>query len=255
MTPVQSSPAPSLAIENVRKTFTVETRTFAALDDVSLTLRHNEIVSILGPSGCGKSTLLRLVAGLETPDAGALFINGRGPVAGPARDCAIVFQDHRLFPWLTVSGNVDLALDSCRLAPAERRERVRRYIALVGLGSFASAYPRQLSGGMAQRAAIARALVAEPALLLMDEPFGALDSLLRTRLQGELLDIWERNRVTILLVTHDVEEAIYLSDRVVVMQPNPGRIRAVVDVGLPRPRQREETAFIALRKSLLELLS
>jgi sulfonate transport system ATP-binding protein len=166
----------------------------------------------------------------------------------------MVFQDHRLYPWLTVEGNIDLAFDNTNLSASARRQRVRYYLELVGLGDYARAYPRQLSGGMAQRAAIARALAQEPDILLMDEPFGALDSILRMRLQDELLSIWERNRVSIVIVTHDVEEALYLADRVLVMEPNPGRIRDVFEVGLPRPRDRGGFGLSDLKKRCLSTL-
>ncbi|AGT11192.1 ABC transporter ATP-binding protein [Paracoccus aminophilus] len=249
-----SSASPLLRLRAVSKSFTLDTGRFRALDEIDLDLAEHEIVALIGPSGCGKSTLLRAIAGLERPDSGTIRIAGH-EITRAGQESAMVFQDHRLLPWLTVRGNVELALEPLGLPAAERSRRARDYIALVGLADFAESFPRQLSGGMAQRAAIARALAVETRIVLMDEPFGALDSLLRARLQEELLKIWQRHRVSILIVTHDIEEAIYLADRIVVMQPDPGHIHEVVTVDLPRPRLRESAAFSALRGRLLHGLS
>jgi ABC-type nitrate/sulfonate/bicarbonate transport system ATPase subunit len=232
----------SLALHSVSKAFAVNGRDVRALDDVSFSVGPGEFVSIVGPSGCGKSTLLRLVAGLEQPDAGEVIFAGTR-VAGPSLQRGIVFQDHRLLPWLTVEANVGLGLLRSGLTAAQKRETAREYIALVGLNGFADAYPEQLSGGMAQRAAIARSLAARPRILLLDEPLGALDALTRRRMQTELLRIWEHERVTMVMVTHDVNEAVFLSDRIVVMDRNPGRIREIVDVTLTKPRNRHEADF------------
>ncbi len=245
---------PILGLRGVSKSFKVDDRRFHALSGIDLDIAENEIVALIGPSGCGKSTLLRSVAGLERPDSGIIRIADQ-PVTRAGQDSAVVFQDHRLLPWLTVRANVELALQPLGLTAAERRRRAAEYIDLVGLTPFADSFPRQLSGGMAQRAAIARALVAETRLVLMDEPFGALDSILRARMQEELLKIWQRHRVSILIVTHDIEEALYLADRVVVMRAGPGHIHEIVPVDLPRPRRRDSAAFSDLRGRLLRGLS
>jgi ABC-type nitrate/sulfonate/bicarbonate transport system ATPase subunit len=224
------------------------------LQGISLSLRPGEFVSLLGPSGCGKSTLLRLVMGLEEDYEGQILLDGRR-VAGTSLDRGIVFQEHRLFPWLTVEQNVALSLVNADLPKAEKRKTVAEHIALVGLQGFEKAYPHQLSGGMSQRVAIARALANRPEVLLLDEPFGALDALTRSRLQQELQRIWEAEAITAVLVTHDVEEAIYLGDRVVVMEPRPGRVKRVFDVDLPRPRVRGAYAFSTLREEILSELT
>ncbi|TMV02001.1 ABC transporter ATP-binding protein [Brucella haematophila] len=242
----------ALSIEHVSKSFVLDGTPRPVLKDINFQVGHNEIISIVGASGCGKSTLLRLIIGLDGDYRGSIT-RGDTDETSPAK-IGMVFQDHRLYPWLTVEGNVELAFDKSDLSPASTRERVRHYLALVGLSDYAKAYPKQLSGGMAQRAAIARALAQEPDILLMDEPFGALDSILRMRLQDELLSIWERNKVSIIIVTHDVEEALYLADRVLIMEPNPGRVRDVFDVGLPRPRDRSAPLLGDLKKRCLAML-
>ncbi|MFS2151298.1 ABC transporter ATP-binding protein [Rhizobium sp. Rhizsp42] len=242
----------ALALEHVSKSYILEGAERPVLKDINLQVEHNEIVAIVGASGCGKSTLLRLVVGLDADYRGTISWGGQNTPA--LTKVGMVFQDHRLYPWLTVEGNVALAFDNTSLSTADRLDRTRHYLRLVGLADYAKAYPRQLSGGMAQRAAIARALAQEPEILLMDEPFGALDSILRMRLQDELLSIWEKNKVSIVIVTHDVEEALYLADRVLVMEPNPGRIRDVVEVGLPRPRDRGDPALAALKRRCLATL-
>ena len=214
-----------------------------ALHDIDLTVRRGEFVTLVGPSGCGKSTLLRLVAGLVPAAAGAL------DVASPRRAIAFVFQDPTLLPWRTVHANVRLPLELARRPEAEQRAAADAALALVGLGDFAAAHPSELSGGMKMRASLARALVARPELLLLDEPFGALDELTRERLDEELLRLWERDRWTALAVTHSVAEAVLLSDRVVVLSPRPGRIVADLPIDLPRPRRAElmaTPAFAAL---------
>ena len=211
-------------------------------------------MSVVGASGCGKSTLLRLIVGLDTEYDGAILLEGRR-IDGPGPERGIVFQDHRLFPWLTVAGNIALGLEAANVPPAEQHQRIAENIALVGLQGFENAYPHQLSGGMAQRAAIARALVGQPEILLLDEPLGALNSLTRAYLQEELLRIWRQGAVTMIMVTHDVEEAVYLSDKVVVMEPRPGRISAILPVDLPRPRDRGGADFIRLKERILRALS
>jgi sulfonate transport system ATP-binding protein len=242
---------PSLSIEHISKSYPLDGADRLVLKDVSFAVGQNEILGIVGASGCGKSTLLRLIVGLDADYRGSIVRHGLQPTS---KRIGMVFQDHRLYPWLTVEANVGLALDNTSLSASARREKIRHYIELVGLQDFSKAYPRQLSGGMAQRAAIARALAQEPEVLLMDEPFGALDSILRMRLQEELLAIWERNRVSIIIVTHDVEEALYLADRVIVMEPNPGRIREIIDVNLSRPRDRSDRDLMDLKKSCLSML-
>jgi sulfonate transport system ATP-binding protein len=213
------------------------------LEDIDLSLPAGEFVSIVGASGCGKSTLLRLVLGLDTDYDGRISLGGRR-IEGPGLDRGIVFQDHRLFPWLTVEQNIAVGLRNADFPTVRKRELVAEHVALVGLEGFEKSFPHQISGGMAQRVAIARGLVNRPRVLLLDEPFGALDALTRARLQAELQRIWQKERITMLLVTHDVEEAVFLGDRVVVMQPHPGRVRRVVPVDLPRPRNRSDPAFL-----------
>ena len=220
------------------------------LEDIAFTVPAGRTVALVGPSGCGKSTLLRLILGLDEEYDGRILINGK-PIAGTGLERGIVFQDHRLFPWLNVEQNVAVGLKNSPLSSAEKRDTVREHIELVGLQDFIDAYPHQISGGMAQRVAIARGLVNRPSVLLLDEPLGALDALTRARLQGELQNIWAKEKITMILVTHDVDEAVFLGDRVVVMQPNPGRIRRILDVDLPRPRNRSDSRFIALRDDVL----
>ncbi|MFO3796279.1 MAG: ABC transporter ATP-binding protein [Anaerolineales bacterium] len=228
-----------------------------AIQDVSLFVRANEFVSLLGPSGCGKSTLLMIAAGLERASEGVTRVNGQ-EVTGPGRERGIVFQSYTLFPWLNVAENVRFALVKSGMGRAEQEEQVRRYLQRVGLLDFAHAMPNQLSGGMRQRVAIARALVAQPEILLMDEPFGALDAQTRLLMQDLLLQVWQQEQTTVLFVTHDVEEAILLSDRIYVMTARPGRIKAEIFVDLPRPRSLLETEalprFVELRQQILALL-
>ncbi len=220
------------------------------LTGVDLAIPAGQFVSIVGASGCGKSTLLRLILGLDDAYEGAITLGGQ-PVRGTSPERGIVFQDHRLFPWLNVAQNIGVGLRNANLPASEKRDRVAEHIALVGLEGFEQSYPHQISGGMAQRVAIARGLVNRPRVLLLDEPFGALDALTRARLQTELQRIWQKERITMILVTHDVEEAVYLGDRVVIMQPRPGRIRRIVDVPLPHARNRSDPRFIRLRDDVL----
>jgi ABC-type nitrate/sulfonate/bicarbonate transport system ATPase subunit len=243
----------SLDVRGISKSFAVDGAEVRALSNVSFSVEPGEFVSIVGPSGCGKSTLLRLVAGLEFPDAGEVLFD-RTRVDGPSLRRGIVFQDHRLFPWLTVEANVALGLMKSSGSEERKRETARSFLTLVGLGGFEKAYPHQLSGGMAQRASIARSLAARPQILLLDEPLGALDSLTRGQMQAELLRIWEHERVTMLMVTHDVAEAVFLSDRIVVMDRNPGRVREIVEVRLAKPRHRLDPGVIALIETLVDRL-
>lgn len=243
----------SLEIRGVNKTYDVNGQTLNVLSNINLGVSPGEFISIVGPSGCGKSTLLRLVVGLDTGYKGDILLDGTR-IAGTSLSRGIVFQDHRLLPWLTLEQNVALSLENSGWAAEEKRRTVREHIALVGLNGFETVYPHQLSGGMAQRAAIARGLAGRPGILLLDEPLGALDALTRQRLQGELLNIWRAEGVTMILVTHDVDEAIYLSNRVVVMNANPGRIAAEIPVDLPSPRDRASHGFVDLKRRVLELM-
>ena len=242
-----------VVVEHVSRTFRVEGREVVALRDISLRVQGGEFLSLLGPSGCGKSTLLRLIAGLDQPDSGTCRANG-DVVRKPSLTRGVVFQDHRLLPWLSVRDNIQLALQVLAIPQEEKVARVDELLELVGLAAFADAKPHQLSGGMSQRAAIARALAPRPQILLLDEPLGALDSLTRSKLQNELLRLWEHEGVTVIMVTHDVEEAVYLSNRVVVMEPRPGRVRKIIPVDLPYPRDRTSPDFVALRREILRIL-
>ncbi len=234
-----------IEIVDVHKWYTVDNETLHVLGGLNLSIAPGEFVSIVGLSGCGKSTLLRLLIGLDRDYQGQIRVGGE-PVVGPSLERGIVFQEHRLFPWLTVRENVGLGLMNSQKSAAEKEKAVQEHIALVGLEGFEGVYPHQLSGGMAQRAAIARALVNQPSILLLDEPFGALDALTRSNLQQELRRIWQAEKISMLLVTHDVEEAVYLGDRVVVLEARPGRIERVVDVPVPHPRDRSDPRLKAL---------
>ncbi|WP_439623269.1 ABC transporter ATP-binding protein [Shinella sp.] len=242
----------ALDVEAVSHRYDVDGKDLQVLDNVSLAIAPGEFVALLGPSGCGKSTLLRLAAGLETPTTGSVREDGR-PIAAPDPDRILVFQDPTLFPWRTVRGNIAIGLEARGLI-REREYRIDEVLKLVKLEGFSDFYPHQLSGGMAQRAALARALVNDPKLLLLDEPFGKLDSLTRLRMQNELLDLWKSAGFTALLVTHDVEEALLLADRVIVLSDRPASIVAEVRVDQPHPRRRDDAHLIALRRSLLEKL-
>ena len=245
-----------LVIENVSRVFPAvhggtPTR---ALEPTSLTVGDNDFVTILGPSGCGKSTLLRLVAGLDTPTTGRILLDGR-PVTDPGPDRGMVFQSYTLFPWLSVADNIAFGLREKGMPVVERQRIVAQWLGNIGLQSFAAHYPKQLSGGMQQRTAIARALANDPAILLLDEPFGALDNQTRALMQELLLGIWERDRKTVIFVTHDIEEAIFLASRVLVMSARPGRIKADLPVDLPHPRHytiKTSPEFSALKARLTE---
>jgi len=228
------SEAPQIVIEGVTHTYRPPRgREVLALENVALEVHRREFVALLGPSGCGKSTLLYLVGGFLPAERGAIRVDG-APVAGPGPDRGIVFQHFALFPWKTVRANVLYGLEKLGLARQEREQRAQSYIDMVGLSGFEDSYPSQLSGGMKQRAAIARTLAIDPKILLMDEPFGALDAQTRSLMQSELLRIWQRTPKTVLFVTHDVQEAVYLAERVVVMSARPGRVKAIVDARFDR---------------------
>jgi len=247
--------ASSLRVHEVTKSFPLPEDAAArrlALDKVSLSMAAGELASLIGPSGCGKSTLLRLVAGLDLPDSGELMV-GAEPITGPNAERGLVFQDPNLFPWLTVRRNIEAGLVA-RHVLHEKRHEVDEFMRLVGLESFADAYPHHLSGGMAQRVALARALINHPKVLLLDEPLGALDAFTRMRMQDEVLRLWQARRTTMLLVTHDIDEAIYMSDRIVIMTQRPGRIERMIPVNLRRPRDRSSAEFLQLRSQILELL-
>jgi len=235
----------TLTIREVSHRFDLEGQPLPVLDRISLRIGRGEFVALLGPSGCGKSTLLRLVAGLDSPSAGGLFVEGKA-IEGPDPSRVVVFQDPTLYPWRTVRGNVALGLEARGLL-GTHRERIEDVLRLVGLTGFANAYPHQLSGGMSQRAALARALVNDPKLLILDEPLGQLDSLTRITMQGELVSLWQRARFTTLLVTHDVEEALFLAGRVIVLSERPAHIKAEIVNARPYPRHRGDPHLTELR--------
>ena len=224
-----------------------------ALEDVSLTIADNEFVTLVGRSGCGKTTLLNIVAGLVAPTGGEVRVDGR-PVTGPGQGKGMVFQQHALFPWLTAIQNVEFAGKSRGVPRQERRETASELIELVGLRGFEDKYPVELSGGMQQRVAIARALALDPEILLMDEPFGALDELTRIEMQDELLRVWSSRKKTVVFVTHSISEALVLSDRVVVLTARPGRIRQEFAVELPRPRERTDPGLLRLHETIWQCL-
>jgi sulfonate transport system ATP-binding protein len=243
-----------VSFRHVAKSFPVDGRELQAIERFDLEIADGEFIAIVGASGCGKSTLLRLLVGLDREFQGEIRIDG-ALIDGIGGERGIVFQEHRLFPWLSVEQNVALGLVNEPLSETGKATRVADYLQLVGLTAFARAYPHQLSGGMAQRVAIARGLVASPRILLLDEPVGALDALTRQQLQEELLRIRQRERITTVLVTHDVEEALFLADRVVVMAPRPGRIKRIVEVPLQHPRERGGYDVLRQREALLNELT
>jgi NitT/TauT family transport system ATP-binding protein len=238
-----------LAIRGLSMTFRGELDDVRVLEDLALDVREGEFVCILGPSGCGKSTLLNIVAGFLPPTAGSVRIDGE-EVRGPDPRRIFVFQERGVFPWLTVEGNIGFGLG--RLSRAERERRVAHYVQLVGLKGFEKAYPHELSGGMKQRAEVARALAVDPDMLYLDEPFGALDSITRLVMRGELLRIWQTEKKTILFVTHDIEESVQLADRVVVLSARPARIRRIVEIDLPHPRDLSSRRYLELRDGIFE---
>lgn len=251
--PQAAGEASAVEVREVSKIFVAaDGSRMASLHGLSLSVAAGEMLALLGPSGCGKSTLLRLIAGLDVPTAGELRVGGE-PIIGPAATRGLMFQEHNLFPWLTVRSNVQAGLVA-RGVLRQHRHEVEEMLRLMGLEAFAHVYPHQLSGGMAQRAALARALVNHPKVLLLDEPLGALDQFTRMRMQDEVLRIWQTRRTTMLLVTHDIDEAIYMSDRIAILTPRPGRVERILDIPLSRPRRRNDPRFLELRAAALEML-
>lgn len=251
-----SSHTSSMMIEcnGVTKTFTTDSRDpFVAVQDLDLHIARDEFITILGPSGCGKSTLLSMIAGFEEPTSGRLLVDGE-PVSGPSPDKGVVFQEFALFPWMTVRRNIAYGLRERKVPKDQQRRIVDEMLNLVGLDHVADHFPRQLSGGLKQRVSLARVLANDPKILLLDEPFGALDEQRRMQLQDELLRIWEQDRKTALFITHSIEEAVVLGDRVVVMSAHPGRVKAIIDVDLDRPRDRNSDEFNAVRRRVAEEL-
>jgi NitT/TauT family transport system ATP-binding protein len=242
-----------LRVEGVHKRFATNGGEIEALRAVDLTIERGQFICLIGPSGCGKSTLLRMIGGFETASEGQVLMNG-APVVGPGPDRGMVFQDYGLFPWLTVKRNIGFGPAARGTPRAEVETIAERFIAMIGLDRFADAYPHQLSGGMKQRVAIARVLANDATVLLMDEPFGALDAMTREHLQSELLGLWKATGLTVLFVTHAIEEAIILADRVIVMSPGPGRVTADVPISLPRPRDVVSAPFNEMRRQLAGLL-
>ncbi|SFI13304.1 sulfonate transport system ATP-binding protein [Pseudobutyrivibrio sp. OR37] len=235
--------------ENVDKVFPLDGDYLEVLDTINLNIKSGEFISIVGNSGCGKSTLLKMLVGLDSPTKGKIIVGDR-VVSEPRADVGMVFQEARLFPWLSIEKNISFGIAN-NVAKENRQRIVKEAIELVGLHGFEKAYPAQLSGGMQQRASIARALVGEPEVLLLDEPFGALDAFTRITMQNEVLKIWEKEKRTMILVTHDIDEAIFLSDRIVILSERPGNIKEIINVDLPRPRDRSRQEFLNIRKKIL----
>lgn len=243
-----SQALPFIQIQNIQKSYLVNNKTMTVLEPTSLSIEKNEVISILGPSGCGKSTLLRMIAGLETLDSGVIEVDG-AVIKGPSVDRGMAFQDSRLFPWLTIQENIAFGLPK-DIDKNTANKLVAEHLSLVKLESFANAYPHQLSGGMKQRASIARALINKPSVLLLDEPFGALDAMTKIHMQEEVMQIWEQEKMTMILVTHDITEAIYMADHVVILSGSPGSINEIITVDLPRPRQRNSLEFVQLQEQI-----
>jgi ABC-type nitrate/sulfonate/bicarbonate transport system ATPase subunit len=248
--------AAKLQVCHLSKVFLHQGKSVVAFDDINIHLQANELVCLVGASGCGKSTLLKIIAGLMPPTAGDILVDG-DRVPGPGADRGMVFQNYTLFPWLTVAKNIGFGLELKGVSRADRQQKVAYYLEVVGLTRFARAYPKQLSGGMKQRVAIARALANEPAVLLMDEPFGALDAQTKEQMQLFLHELWRQTHTTILMVTHDVEEAIFLSQRIYVMSAHPGKIQTAIDVPFPEERPLEiklDAEFIQIKRQIVQQL-
>ena len=246
----------AIEVKNINKTFkSKKTDQLSVLENINLTINDGELICLLGPSGCGKTTLLRLIAGLEQPTSGEIVANGE-VVKKPSGDRAVIFQQYSLFPWLTVLQNVTFGLEMTKKgSKAENIAAAERYLTSVGLIDFKDSYPHELSGGMKQRVAIIRSLLNHSPILLMDEPFSAVDMQNRHSLQEQLIGVWKRFENTIVFVTHDVDEAVYLADKIVILDKNPGRIAKIVEVDIERPRKRESPEFIALQESIVEQLN
>jgi NitT/TauT family transport system ATP-binding protein len=245
-----------LDVQNLNKDFDSAQGTVTALRNISFQTHKREFVCVIGPSGCGKSTLIRILAGLETKTSGRVLLDDK-EVHGPGPDRGMVFQGYTLFPWLTVKKNVMFGLEMARRGKSPSEEQALQWIDLVGLGKFANSYPHQLSGGMKQRVAIARALANQPRILLMDEPFGALDAQTRAKMQGYLMEIWKNIDVTILFITHDLDEAVFLADRILVLKAHPGEVQEIIEVPVPQPRTYDQCLspeFLATKKRLEELI-
>ncbi|MBS0960617.1 ABC transporter ATP-binding protein [Acetobacter thailandicus] len=245
-----------LKIDHVTKEFVQKRSRIKALDDIEFGVHRRELVCVVGPSGCGKSTLIRILAGLEDPTSGHILMDGKS-VHGPGADRGMVFQKYTLFPWLDVCQNVMFGIEMAGVSRLEAQRQALQWLQMIGLEQFAKAYPHQLSGGMQQRVAIARALAASPRVLLMDESFSALDAQTRTKMQNYLMEIWRKIDITIVFITHDLDEAIYLADRILVLKPNPGRVEEVIEVPLSRPRRAEQMTsdeFLATKAHLEELI-
>jgi NitT/TauT family transport system ATP-binding protein len=246
----------TLEVKGLGKEFETPTGTITALKDINFKTHKREFVCVIGPSGCGKSTLIRILAGLETPTSGQMLLDGK-EVHGPGPDRGMVFQGYTLFPWLTVKKNVMFGLEQSGHTKETSEEEAMQWIDLVGLSKFANSYPHQLSGGMKQRVAIARALANQPRILLMDEPFGALDAQTRAKMQSYLMEIWQNIDITVLFITHDLDEAIYLADRILVLKAHPGEVQELIEVPVPQPRSPEQLLspeFLATKKRLEELI-
>lgn len=241
-----------LSIRHAKKDYQLENDTLHVLGDINLDIKRGEFVSIVGSSGCGKSTLLKMITALENLTSGEILLEGKS-IKEPSEKCNMIFQEARLFPWLTVAQNIEFTIPRS-IPKQERKKRVQEHIHLVGLDGFENAVPSQLSGGMQQRVSIARALATKPEILLLDEPFGALDAFTRIDMQEETLKIWEQEKTTMLMVTHDIDEAIYLSNRIIVLSAKPGLVKADIKVELPKPRDRSGVEFLQMRrKVMLEL--
>lgn len=246
----------NISIQNVRKEFVNQDSSqenIIALNDFTLDIQPGTFVSLIGPSGCGKSTLLRLIGGLDRPSSGSIVLDGK-EIKKPGSDRGFAFQGSNLFPWLTVEQNISFGLKARHIYKDNKKD-VQDFIDLIGLNGFEKSYPHQLSGGMNQRASLARALVGHPKVLLLDEPLGALDAFTRMNLQDEILEIWQKHSMTMIMVTHDVDEAIYMSDKVVVMSARPSKVESVIDIELPRPRARAQDTFQVYRSKILDILN
>lgn len=246
-----------LVVDNISKKFQLDSgEYFYAIKNISLTVEEGHFITILGPSGCGKTTLLKIVAGLIESSEGEIFLNGK-KIEGPSIECGLVTQAYTLFPWLTAEKNIEFGLRLKKVEPKERKKIVDKLLDLIGLSEYKNFYPKSLSGGMKQRVAIARTLAVEPEILLMDEPFGALDTQTRSIMQENLLDIWEKTRKTVLFVTHDIEEAIFLSDVIYISTASPGTIKTKLDITLPKPRDfriKTQKEFVDIKSKIIEII-